>query len=552
MNAFPSGALKCIGMVRKLSCPVCAKRLSQAIRLLILGLTSLALFAQPATAPRRKALVIGNERYALLNPILPARSGAAAVAAALRRLKFEVTEVHDLKLADLKSVIETQFGPSLKPDDVCLVYYSGYGLQRDGLNYFVPLEFDANAKGDVNKVAYAIDRLPFNLKGSLKILLIEASWDSTQLEQWAGLPGLATPDDRPGTVWLLDAAHNTSTTVSAQGPGLFTSALLNAIGKPGATLFDIIQAVQKEVVQASQQLQRPYLVGASNFLFVDPPPKVIKEPTVIKEVIKEVMKDIWPKQGPEERSAKDHQDYVYIPSGTFKMGCVPSGPECQNDEKPQHQVEIKQSFWIGQTDVQAKAYTYYANQVGRRKMPESPMWDRGWKKDNFPIVYVSWEDARDYCKWAGGRLPTEAEWEYAARAGAENQPYPFPDMQRSRDKANFLGKSGLDTYDDASPAKTFDPNGYNLFDMAGNVWQWVYDYYDPKYYGQSPAVDPQGPESGKEHVVRGGSYASDPKKHLRLSYRGHEAKPANHIGFRCLLPDTPEIRKQFPGHTSGQ
>src|SRR5450755_3441278 len=109
------------------------RRLGHADRLLILGLTSLVLFAQPESAPGRKALVIGNERYAFLNAIPAANTGATEIAAALHRVDFDVTEVHDLKLADLKRVIEKQFSQKLNPGDVCLVYYSGYGLQRKGV-----------------------------------------------------------------------------------------------------------------------------------------------------------------------------------------------------------------------------------------------------------------------------------------------------------------------------------------------------------------------------------------------------------------------------------
>jgi formylglycine-generating enzyme required for sulfatase activity len=228
------------------------------------------------------------------------------------------------------------------------------------------------------------------------------------------------------------------------------------------------------------------------------------------------------------------------------MGCVPSAAaECQPDEKPQHPVKITNAFWLGETEVQVSAYRYFAKQVAHRKMPQAPMWDRNWKDDGYPIAYVSWQDAQDYCAWAGGRLPTEAEWEYAARAGSDNQVFPFPDMKQSRDKANFLGTQGYDQYEGAAPVKKFDPNRFGLFDMAGNVWEWVYDFYDPLYYGHSPEVDPRGPDSGKAHVARGGSYDSDAAKHLRLSYRGHFVKEADHVGFRCLLPDTPATRAQF-------
>src|SRR5205085_1611346 len=119
-----------------------------------------------------------------------------------------------------------------------------------------------------------------------------------------------------------------------------------------------------------------------------------------------------------------------------------------------------------------------------KRMPKaSPFWNKDWKEqnDNLPMAFTSWEDSRDFCAWVGGRLPTEAEWEYAARAGAQDQAFPHGGVD-SRDKANFKGKKGNDRFENASPVRQFDANGFKLFDMAGNVWEWVNDWYSPTYY----------------------------------------------------------------------
>ncbi|HUE02111.1 MAG TPA: SUMF1/EgtB/PvdO family nonheme iron enzyme [Bryobacteraceae bacterium] len=521
--------------------PACTRRAVRSVQLLIPGLAALALFAQPESAPRREALVIGNAQYAALPPIQAAHDGADAMAKALRAVNFTVTEAHDLTLTALRNVIEEKFVAGLKPGDVCLVYYSGYGLQQLGVNYFVPVDFDPHTTRDVDQVAYEMGRLHYKLKGaqvSLQMLLIEASWQNAQLAKWASGNGLNSPEGYADTVWFLSDARNTWTGVPATGPGLFTTALVDAVRRPNLNLAEVIRTVQDGVAASSQQQQNPYSLGVGEFYFTEPPPP--PPPNVITRLV-----DMWPVKGSVAWN-KDHLNYVYIPKGNFKMGCVPSSAsQCQEDENPQHPVEISQSFWLGETETQVAAYRFFITEVKHRKMPGSPDWDRGWKSIEFPITYVTWQDAQDYCAWAGGRLPTEAEWEYAARAGTENQVLPFSDMKKSRDTANFLGKEGYDQYVGAAPSKQFEPNGYGLYDMAGNVWEWVKDFYDPLYYQHSPKTDPQGPASGKAHVARGGSYASAPEKHLRLSFRGHFDGKENHVGFRCLLPDTAETKAQL-------
>ena len=509
------------------------------VLLLLLAFASVA-FAQSPSDPKRKALVIGNAHYRFLPAIPPAQSGADAITNELRDLHFEVTEKNDLTQASFLMAIDTEWLGSLHPGEICLVYYSGYGLQHGGENYLVPTDFDPKLKGDPDVVAYDVRRLQQFLDRKhlgVKIFLLEASWQSDPLAEWANAVGLAAPQSpSPETMLVFDTAANGYTTATSGGMGLFTAALLQVLPRTGLNLPDLVSEVQKEVNKATNGQQEPSPVGMAQFYFIPPPPPEPPKTIIVKET--------WPRQGSMIPN-RDHQEYMFIPAGKFMMGCVPSPKyACDDNEKPQHPVEITKPFWLGKNEVEVEAYKHFASQP-HRKMPGAPLWDKGWKVPGYPIVYVTWEDARDYCSWAGGRLPTEAEWEYAARAGRDNQVFPFPDMKQSRDKANFLGKAGNDLYEDAAPVRQFAPNDYGLYDMAGNVWEWVSDSYDPNYYSESPKGDPQGPPAGKGHVARGGSYDSDPAKHLRLSFRGHYEGASNNRGFRCLLPDTPEIRAQF-------
>jgi serine/threonine-protein kinase len=221
---------------------------------------------------------------------------------------------------------------------------------------------------------------------------------------------------------------------------------------------------------------------------------------------------------------KDGLKYVWIPPGTFMMGCSPGDTECGDDEKPPHQVTITEGFWLGQTEVTVGAYKRFAAATGRQ-MPDTPGLNSRWTNENMPIVNVTWNDAHDYCAWAGGRLPTEAEWEYAARGGSTEARYgPIDEV------AWYDGNSGGQMHDVAQKR----PNGFGLYDILGNVCEWVNDWYDQNYYQSSPSQDPQGLASGQLHVLRGGSRADGPR-YVRVSLRNGSV-PAfrpDEGGFRC-------------------
>ncbi len=248
-----------------------------------------------------------------------------------------------------------------------------------------------------------------------------------------------------------------------------------------------------------------------------------------------------PKPVEVRENPKDGLKYVWIPPGTFTMGCSPGDNECFDSEKPAHfvtisegfwsekpahSVTISKGFWIGQTLVTVGAYKRFTAGAGQQ-MPPAPNFNSGWTNENMPIVNVNWNDAQAYCQWSGGRLPTEAEWEYAARGGSTEARYgPIDEI------AWYINNSGGQTHEVAQKRA----NAFGLFDTLGNVLEWVNDPYDANYYQNSPSQDPPGPSGGQARVVRGGAWGDFPR-HVRVSVRGSLDEPAmrlNFIGVRCV------------------
>jgi formylglycine-generating enzyme required for sulfatase activity len=296
-------------------------------------------------------------------------------------------------------------------------------------------------------------------------------------------------------------------------------------------------------------------------------------------------------------------EMVSIPGGTFWMGRDDGPP----DEQPAHEVTVG-PFQMDVTEVTVGQYAAFVKETGYvtvaertpdpRKFPGTnpaylkpgsavfvpsdaplhgpwatphPPWWRyvlgaNWRhpegpessvkgKKNYPAVQIAWEDADAYAKWAGKRLPTEAEWEWASRGGLERMPYCWGDTKNGEGGkwlANtYQGKfpvedTGADGFVGLAPVKSFPPNGYGLYDMSGNAWEWCADWYDPAYYAVSLKDNPKGPSTGPlvereqqpQKVRRGGSFLCDDNYCHRYRPSARDKNPidssANHTGFRCV------------------
>jgi eukaryotic-like serine/threonine-protein kinase len=255
------------------------------------------------------------------------------------------------------------------------------------------------------------------------------------------------------------------------------------------------------------------------------------------------------KAGDERTSEADGMAEVFIPSGKFQMGGFDD--DAQKDEHPTHGVTMG-AFWMDKVEVTNAMYQLCVLAgacQAPRDIKSATRSSYFANKDfaDYPVVYVSWQDAANYCKWAGRRMPTEAEWEYAARGSADFRRYPWGEQSPDNNLANFDNQARDTTRVGSFPKGA---SAFGLLDMAGNVWEWVSDFYGAGYYGQTSAENPTGPGDAGANapkVMRGGSWA-DNFKEVRVSNRGFAKAPDltadsksdafkgdanNRIGFRC-------------------
>ena len=213
-----------------------------------------------------------------------------------------------------------------------------------------------------------------------------------------------------------------------------------------------------------------------------------------------------------------------IPAGTFWMGCVPGDTRCGSGEKPRVEARIPAPFQMLDREVAAGDFAAFAAATGRQ-MPRQPEW---YADAAHPVVNATWDEAQAYCAWAGGRLPSEEEWEYAARGGLDGRLFPWGDEFTGQ--ANAQHNLPAETWQFTSPVGSFPPNGYGLHDMAGNVWEWT---SSPHRATHDSAVRDDGYDV---RTIKGGSW-NNLVRHIRLSERDARSRQGRHnlyVGFRCI------------------
>ena len=254
-----------------------------------------------------------------------------------------------------------------------------------------------------------------------------------------------------------------------------------------------------------------------------------------------------------QTSRPDVADMSLIPPGTYWMGrstffmvdAVGYFERDRQDDYPAHKVDLP-AFYIDTYEVTNEDY---ARLLAAKQQVKAPWhWAAGRiprSQERFPVYNVTWDEATTYCQWAGKRLPTEAEWEKAARGGLERKKFVWGDHGGGAVVFEGAVVPGSEGGDAAPMARTssespvavgsYAPNGYGLYDMAGNVWEWVGDWYERNYYSISPALNPRGPEKGVYKVMRGGGWSDSDDRWMMPSFRNYTdpVQRAMTIGFRC-------------------
>jgi formylglycine-generating enzyme required for sulfatase activity len=240
---------------------------------------------------------------------------------------------------------------------------------------------------------------------------------------------------------------------------------------------------------------------------------------------------------------------ILIPGGNFMMGSPPAEDGRFDSEGPVHEVYLD-AFYTGEKEITVGQWKKFMEETDHH-------WDK-WSQlreyapgDDYPVVFINWPDAEAFCRWLSTRegktyrLPTEAEWEKAARGGLGGRKYPWGDKPPDGSQCNFADRQTDFPWSDKSiddgfaypaPVGSFPPNGYGLYDMAGNVWEWCQDWFDWDYYKISPASNPTGAFSGIDRSIRGGSWSNDANT-MRCAFRGFifPVVPSHPRGFRIVM-----------------
>ncbi len=522
----------------------------------------------------RYALLIGVNQYA--KPIRSLRfcmNDMKTLAASFQKIGvpeeniFLMTDDSEPERRPTRANIERQIESITQlmgEGDQLTIAFSGHGVMVDGKSYLCPSDTDLEKRDSIVSRDWAFEQLE-KCAARQKIFIVDACRDEVSFGGEKGLGDARALDDPIGAEthgFILIAScdrEQKSWEDEKLEHGVFTHFLAEGLsGAAGdedgyVSILDLFQyasrKTKKYVFREFNRVQVPtFRQGSEMTDFI-----LAKLESDSSSVPPAVSGPVTPPEPPKpavrtagERMVKtvDGIEYAFrwCPAGTFTMGSPSSESGRYSDEGPQHSVTLTRGFWMLETEVtQAMWESVMGTDPSRFKGAQNP------------VESVSWKECDDFCKKLSSQLgltvslPTEAQWEYACRAGTTSA-YSFgsseSDLWRYGNYCDASNTSDLDWQDKAhndghdktAPVASYAPNAWGLYDMHGNVWEWCSDWYDSDYYAESPTSDPTGPSSGSYRVNRGGGW-SDYAQGCRSAYRSRDTPGyrSDNLGFRTVL-----------------
>jgi formylglycine-generating enzyme required for sulfatase activity len=473
---------------------------------------------------RRVAIVIGNSDYSfspLKNPVNDAKS----VTKALKRLNFKVYDYYNLSREDIMRAVN-RFTESENRGGTALFFYAGHGVQSNGNNYLVPINSNIKTETDIEFESVNMNRVigKMNEAGNrVNIVIMDACRNNPFESKYRSVSGgLATVDAPIGSFIAYATAPGSVAADGDDENGVFTKAFINVLeNTKGITIEKAFKLIRSSVRQATEGKQIPWTSSSMEGDFFFSP----SEKSLVNIQQPQLKTPASKKSNSNTTYTENYtgMKFVKVPAGCFKMGSYPNERSISADETPLHRVCLGE-YYIG-------AYEVTQNQ-----------WQKitGINPSHFngcgecPVENISWEDAQYFIEKLNRktgknfRLPTEAEWEFAARDAGQIKLSPSDLSPYAWFSKNSFGK----THEVGKKL----PNKLGIYDMLGNVQEWCEDFYESSYYSFSSLNNPKGPQNGTRRVLRGGSWGESSSK-VRLTNRrqGYQDSSRPFIGFRLVF-----------------
>ena len=525
-----------------------------------------------AHAGKSWAVVIGVNEYQHNIPKLRyAVADAQAVGEELERRGFAVIRLLNQQATGerIRAVLGDELPARMKPEDRLLVFYAGHGETRtisggQPMGYLLPVDAHRERLHGTAINMAEIRNLAALLPSKHVLFLVDVCYGGIAGQQFRSLPPqtesyLKQITKEPGRQLITAGGPGQQVVEGPQwGHSVFTYFILKGLKDGLADLnqdgvipaSELYAYLDGRVPAESEGQQRPELWSLSSekgeFVFLTAAakmPKELPDPSHRSEVLAEDMEpklpesptappktDVararpygQPRQMAKEIVGKDGAALLLVPGGEFTMG---SGSATR-------QVHVD-AFYMDKYEVTAARYEKFLKGAARRE-PDNWSSIKFPQEADRPVTGVDWGDAGAYCRWAGKRLPTEAEWEKAAR-GTDGRLYPWGNDPPNPRLANYKQDQSYSSSGSVTEVGSYEAgkSPYGLYDMAGNVWEWVTDWYDDDYYRNGPARNPPGPANGDEKVVRGGSWSFQAQSLLTVSRLWFApTMRAGFVGFRC-------------------